>query len=239
MNTHICSTAHRASSQRGSLSRSGLSRLVGALGVLGLLAGCVAEAQRDETTVLEPTTPVTPTNQGPGVVVPPETPAEPTGQVARRISVDQLRRSIPALFGGMTWTFETRAGPVNAFDNLARTLGEPDYIQVTAENSDPSALFAKFMDDMAGDVCTKAVNRDAETQAIEDRLIAPYPDDTFRNLRFLRLKLHGIHVPDDRQDGLTDLAQLHDDVLASTSSSLAAWYAVCVAMLTAPEFLAY
>ena len=202
-----------------------------------LFVGC-SEANEGPSPSAEPTTNLDPTVVGPGTVTPNPTPTEAAGQIARRLTVDQLRRSIPALFDGITWTFDSRAGRVNAFDTLAQTLGEADYLQVTYENTEPSAMFAKFMDDMAGDVCGKAVTRD-ESAPADQRIIAPYAEDVYRNLRFLRLKLHGIYVPDASEEGLQDLAQLHNDVLAETNSITAAWYAVCVAMLTAPEFLSY
>ncbi|MEM7675217.1 MAG: hypothetical protein AAF449_04340 [Myxococcota bacterium] len=189
-----------------------------------------------ESTIDEPSQLADPRDQGPAVIDP--TSSE-IGQVARRITVDQMRQTIPMLFGGITWTLTSRGGEAPAFDVLSRTLGEPDYIEVTTQNTDPSALFAKFMDDMAGDVCNKAVTRDQQTADIEQRLVARYPEEIERNLRYLRLKLHGIYVPEDRLDGLEDLAQLYRDVVDSTQSAVGAWYAVCVAMVTAPEFLTY
>ncbi|MEO1337096.1 MAG: hypothetical protein AAFV29_15735 [Myxococcota bacterium] len=200
-----------------------------------LFTACTANSAV-EATVDEPSQPVAPSDEGPAVTDPVD---KSIGQVARRMTVDQMRRTIPMLFDGITWTLDGRNGNTSAFDTLSRTLGEPDYIEVTTPNTDPSALFAKFMDDMAGDVCTKAATRDQQTTDLERRLIARYPDDVARNLRYLRLKLHGIHVPQDSTDGLEELIQLHDDVVDSTRSAVAAWYAVCVAMVTAPEFLTY
>jgi len=173
------------------------------------------------------------------------TPADPTaggpppaalgqGKTSRRLSVGQLRRSIPQLFG-TTWT----SGTNQLFDTLARTLGEADYVQVTYDNLQPNPLFAKFMDDMAGQVCGKAVPADAMQADPAMKQVVRYPMDVDANLRFLRLKLHGILVPDGLTTGLEGLKKLHTDVKADTNSADRAWIAVCVAMVTAPEFMAY
>lgn len=178
-------------------------------------------------------TDVNPDDRGPAVLTP-----DDSGRDARRISVDQLRRSIPLLFGGETWTLPVRGEEANAFDLLSRTLGEANYIEVTDENREPSPLFAKYMDDMAGDVCAKAVARDAAAGPNDERLVM-VEENVDENLRFLRLKLHGLYVPEGSTDGIEELRALYDDILGETNDDRAAWYGVCVAMLTAPELMAY
>lgn len=161
------------------------------------------------------------------------------GRTSRRLTVEQLRKSIPLLFNSVTWEERFRGQNVNAFDALSRTLGGADYIEVTAPNTDPSPLFAKFMDDMAGNVCDTAIRADVQTTNMGDRAVIPYESEVDRNLRYLRLKLHGIFVPENSMEGITDLRQLYDDILSDTSNSNQAWGGICVAMLTAPEFMAY
>jgi hypothetical protein len=172
-----------------------------------------------------------PTDHGEVSVYPQE---EIFGKRARRLSVDNLRRSIPAMFDGITWTNPN--GTQNQFDKLSQTLGEADYLNVTQESTEPSPLFAKFMDDMAGNVCEKALRGDAEGTS---QHVIMYPDDVDANLRFLRLKFHGIYVPQDSNESLTDLRKLYDDILALNNQPAEAWYGVCIAMLTAPEMMAY
>lgn len=172
-----------------------------------------------------------PTDHGSVDVYPQE---EIFGKRARRISVDNLRQSIPQLFDGINWT--NGNGSRNQFDQLSGTLGEADYLNVTQENTEPSPLFAKFMDDMAGHVCEKAVDGDAQGAS---QHIVMYPDDVSANLRFLRLKFHGIYVPENSNESLADLRALYEDILSLTNEPKQAWYGVCVALLTAPEFLAY
>jgi hypothetical protein len=150
--------------------------------------------------------------------------------------VDNLRQSVPALFDGATWTGN---GGLSMFDALSRTLGEADYVQVTAPDLEPNPIFAKFMDDMGGQVCAKAIAADGMKSTLTTKTVMRYPDDPDANLRFLRLELHGIYVPDGSMDGLTELRQLYDQILADTTDRTQAWLGVCVAMLTAPEFMAY
>ncbi len=163
------------------------------------------------------------------------------GKAARRLTVDQLRRSIPQLFGDQDWTIRLRGEEANLFDLLSRTLGEADYVEVTESNVDPSPLFSKFMADMAAQLCHKAATADARTSNVAERRIVPFPEDPERNLRWLRLKFHGIHVPegaDPAIDGLGELRKLYADIDTEAGPS-EAWLGVCIALVTAPEFMAY
>lgn len=164
--------------------------------------------------------------------------AESEGKIARRVSVDELRRSIPEIFGGIEWTVPVNRNEAPAFDQLSRTLGEADYIQTTVPNLDATPLFFKFMDDMAGDVCQKAIARDATTPSPSDRILRREAD-VDSNLRYLRLKLHGIRVPMNSTEGLEDLRALYDEIVAESGEENDGWYGVCVAMVTSPEFMAY
>jgi len=169
-----------------------------------------------------------------------------TERSTRRVTVDQLRRSLPALFGGETWTYEGTGNGRDArtyqlLDTLSRTLGEADYNEVTTPNVDPSPLFQKFMEDLAAQLCAKGLARDADGGSDVEKLIVPYPTDVDANLRFLRLKFHGIYVSEDAEtdtDGLDDLRGLYEAIEADTGAN-DAWLGVCIAMVTAPEFLAY
>jgi hypothetical protein len=164
---------------------------------------------------------------------------ETEGKVARRLSVDELRRSIPALFDGITWTVPIGRNMQGVgFNALSRTLGEADYIQSTVNNLDPTPLFFKFMDDMAGDVCEKAIARDVMTPSPSDRIIMREAD-VDSNLRYLRLRLHGLQVANDSLDGIEDLRALYDELLTETGEANDAWFGVCVAMVTSPELIAY
>ena len=206
-----------------------------------VLAGCASEvetpaAPAPEVTHVDQWHPEGTNPRGPATLDPTHVSAA-EGKVARRMSVDQLRRSIPALLGGITWTAGRNATP--QFGALSRTLGEANYIQVNEDSLDPSPLFAKFMDDMAGDVCRKALARDAESGPNAEKLLVPSASDVDATLRFMRLKFHALHVPDGTQEGIAELRALYDTILSDTGEVGQAWLGVCVAVLTAPEMMIY
>ncbi len=180
---------------------------------------------------------VAPDNRGSGNLDPY---IEIEGKEARRLTVDQLRRSIPELFNGITWTYNSnRTGEIELLDGLARTLGEADYIEVTAPNEEPNPIFQKFMDDMAAQVCQKAIIMDQSTPAEENRVLVRYPEDPDANIRFLSLKLHSIYVPDEDTQIIAPYRELYDGIVSDTGRADDGWLGVCMAMLTAPEFMAY
>lgn len=161
----------------------------------------------------------------------------PSGRVSRRISVDQLRRSIPRLFGAQWAT----SNGESHFDRQASSLGEADFLRSNVHVTEPTAIFAKSMDDMASQVC-RQVLRDSP-----ERLLPQGPDAVDENLRHMRLMLHGVWTGDGCEETDASLRELHRSVTDACASGSTGcpegvdpgWYAVCVAMVTDPEFLAY
>lgn len=212
--------------------------LLGTTLTLACGGGAIAPLEPDPSATPTPTASPSPSpSESPHPTMPPEPAITPRG--AQRVTVAHLRRSIPRLFDGITWTNGARNNPRPMFDVLSRTLGEADYVQATVPNTAPNPIFAKFMDDMAGQVCAQAVAADAQATSVLDKTVTPYGTDTLANLRYLRLKLHGIHVPDGSSEGLEALQALHDEIIAEGGTAADAWTGVCVAMLTAPETMAY
>lgn len=166
----------------------------------------------------------------------------------QRLSVDHLRRSIPQLLG-RDW--EDGQGR-NLFDLYSSSLGEADFQANNKDVREPSPVFAKMMDDMAGKVCRETVAADMTAEA-SARRVFKYQGDIDRNLRWLRLKFHGIHVPESCQQddqSISYLKQLYERVEEACSkpdatgcpkgdAGIAGWTAVCVALITDPEFMAY
>lgn len=166
----------------------------------------------------------------------------------QRLSVDHLRRSIPQLLG-RDWTDNQGR---SLFDVYSSSLGEADFQANNQDVREPSPVFAKMMDDMAGKVCRETVEADM-TAAAGDRKIFKYQGNLDRNLRWLRLKFHGIHVPESCQQDDTSISylkQLYTRVEAACAKpdatgcpkgeeGIAGWTAVCVALITDPEFMAY
>ncbi len=165
----------------------------------------------------------------------------PPGKATRRLTIMQLENSIPRLFGGDTWTFTNQQGQTfQLFEALGPTLGEADYVRTTSHNVEPTALFSKFMDDMASDLCAKAIARDATNPPVAERLVVRYPENVDQNLRFMLLKFHNVYVPPESTADLEELRRLYEVVVADAAHSESdGWFAVCVALVTSPEFMAY
>ena len=112
---------------------------------------------------------------------------------------------------------------------------------MTESITEPSPLFQKFMDDIAAHMCSKAVAHDMSESDADSRWVVRNPADLDETLRFLRLKFHGIFVAPDAgtgSDGLGEFRQLFSDIEASAGME-AAWVGLCMAVVTAPEFMAY
>lgn len=171
----------------------------------------------------------------------------------QRLSVKQLRNSLPVVLGGETWMI----GTANGFDARAVTLGEPDYIGVVDENLEPSPLYVKFMTDMARNACNRAVVADAAQPVMASRSLQKFVGltDTVAsnksavdaNLRYLRLAFHGIKVASTDELPIAPLRVLFDDTVKAAIGTgtltqahvTEGWRTVCVALLTAPEYHLY
>lgn len=182
-----------------------------------------------------------------------------TSASPRRLSTDQLRASLPVAFGndatGAPITWKNGANPALSNAGIARSLGEPDYIDTTDEALDPSVLYAKFMDDAARNICGQGLDADATRTDPAQRALLRHVDlaDTVEsnaagvdaNLRYLKLRFHAVKVAEGDTATVTPLRELFSTVSkASTETDPKAkaregWNAVCVALVTAPEFNLY
>lgn len=256
------------------VSRVGASALLGAL----LLAGCVEEPGGGDPRV--PTVNTTDTN-----VMPFDHPmvggvgggsgtggggvggsggtgggsvAGPSSSLAQRLSVGQLRSSLPVILGtdgtgaSVTW----RVGAAVGFDTRSATLGEADYLNRVDDDLEPSPLYVKFMFDMARDSCNRVITADA-ARAPSAKVLTRYVNATDtvasakanvdRNLRSLRLAFHGVKVADTDDGGIATYRKLFDDAVKAAAGAgtpnaanvTEGWRAVCVALLTAPEYHFY
>ena len=187
------------------------------------------------------------TGGGGGAIV-----TSPHAAEAQRLTVRQLAQSLPVVLGGNTWM----VGGAQGFDARSATLGEPDYLGTVDENLEASSLYQKFMGDMARDGCTRAVNADAALAAntrVVMRLVsltdtvATNAAGVNENLRYLKLRFHGVKVSPTDTASLAGLRTVFTDAVrgaAGTATPTAAhvkegWRAVCVALLTAPEYHLY
>jgi len=176
----------------------------------------------------------------------------PRSADAQRLTVRQLAQSLPVVLGGNTWM----VGSTNGFNARSATLGEADYLGTVDENLEASTLYQKFMGDMARDGCTRAANADAALAAntrVLMRLVALNDTVTSNaagvdaNLRYLKLRFHGVKVAATDTTTIAGLRTVFSDAVrgaAGTGTPTAAhvkegWRAVCVALLTAPEYHLY
>lgn len=175
-------------------------------------------------------------------------PAQDWGRDWRRMDLDQLKASIERVSGGVSWSSPTGRDNIDMFDDLASTLGKPDYLQATREDLEPSLLFQKFLKDAANAVCLGIIEEDGRRNQSERQFVTELAwDDTWEgnpegvkaNLARLILRFHGRLITADTQE-IEEWAWLFRSVSHVTDGNLAkSWNAVCVALMTHPDFYTY
>lgn len=160
----------------------------------------------------------------------------------RRLDLDQLSAAIRRATGGIGWD---EGGDGDHFEALAATLGKPDYLEITQEDLSPSALFHKFLDDAARDVCARLVEAElagaAATLMVEAAATDIWdeaPEAVEANLRRLLLRYHGKAL-DQGAPELAPWRWLFQTVGHGSEEPTTAWRAVCVALITHPDFYSY
>lgn len=166
---------------------------------------------------------------------------EPETKRLVRLTADQFFRSLEVTTG-QTWS---RA------DQYQSTLGKPDFTQSTQEAREISVSFVKLAGDAAREVCGEAVDADLQMGSGEDRVILkhldgldPEDDSVLENLRYLVLRFHGTYLTDDLDSRLDPwVSILRTDLPADPGEREAQardrWKAVCVGLVTHPDFLTY
>ncbi len=183
----------------------------------------------------------------PGVVRPPPTPPEAAERSRRRMDLDQLDTAIRQVSGGIGWTELRGQTEVNLFQDLAATLGKPDFIGRTEEDLLPSAMFEKFLSDAARSVCTALIAQDpGRERAARTFFLAAESEDTISknpaavedNLRALLLRFHARKLPagSPELDPWTWLMKSAEHAHVTPSNT---WRAVCVALVVHPDFYTY
>jgi len=170
---------------------------------------------------------------------------------AGRMQIAQLRRSIEVVTGGLTWEEDFGNGPVRMLDALGPTMGEPDYLLVTEENLEPSLIVAKFMQDASQRICTKWVAAETGKPAAERTLVrhggafdSREADLIKTALRTLQLRFFARFVSEGAA-GEAALAPLYELFETAASTSVPGrevrdgWLAVCIALMSDPEFVVY
>ncbi len=172
-----------------------------------------------------------------------------TSRNLRRMSVAQLQAAIRVATGGLTWH---DAQGRDQLDRLAPTLGVPNYIDTTHEDLDASLVFQKFLGDGVRAVCDEAIQDDLDMHP-DDRIMIRHVDPTLtweaadeagrqaidRNLRAMKLRITGHNVDLDDPEGLSRLRWLFRSASHATGSPAKGWRAVCVGLMSSPEFYLY
>ncbi len=174
----------------------------------------------------------------------PEPPEEPY-RSRKRMDVDQLDAAMQVVAGGILWSDD--GDEDSDFQELAATLGVPDYAIVTQEVLDPSALFQKFLSDAARSVCGDVLEAELSGLLIQPVLFVHVnPTDTLEtaleqvnaNIQDMLLRFHGRHVEID-SPALAQWRWLFHTVSQLEQDPALGWRAVCVALFTHPEFFTY
>jgi hypothetical protein len=160
------------------------------------------------------------------------------GRRTRRLSVEQLRASLPAVFDGETWRFPVvgadggvvplpDGGELSVFpiDFVAPVLGEADYLTEFRESQDVTPTFLKLLDNAASNVCVRVVSKDLLEPVPARRVFVRFlpgatasaaeRDQALRDtLRFVRLKYHAVYVPPNDTQAIADLEAVYRTMLA-------------------------
>lgn len=210
---------------------------------LAMLSGCSSSDARDTSVESKGTVPAVD-----GTPIP--------GGGVRRMTVDEVAASVPVVAGkdenGNTITWTVKKGS-NTYDGYAdqgygAALGRPDYVVTTAENAEPSPLYAKFARDMALDVCGKMMKADLARAATEPTTLwrKTKVDGTAtaatnqENLQYLILRFLGLRVATD-DPMLVALESVRAEAVANPKDAngnveAQGWHAVCVALFQDPAF---
>tara|TARA_B100001093_G_scaffold385297_1_gene371139 strand:+ start:365 stop:835 length:471 start_codon:yes stop_codon:yes gene_type:complete len=156
------------------------------------------------------------------------------------MNLDQLESAFLRVSNDLNWTERANGVDVSLFQTLSATLGKPDFIQVTTEALDPTALFQKFLDDAARQVCQKMVARDSERNEANPSLLLDRLADTTidAHLSNLVLRFHNRQLDEDSND-LAQWRWFVDSLRHVAESDEQIWHAVCVALFTHPDFYTY
>ena len=172
-----------------------------------------------------------------------------SARTLRRMSVKQLRRAIATVTGGGAWRDSRGRDQLTI---LEQTLGVPTYIDTTSEDLEASLVFQKFLGDGTRAVCDETLRNYVE-MASDDRIFLRYVEPSWdwesatperraaidRNLSYLKLRITG-HGPDaSQEDPLERERWLFRSVTHATGDPGKGWRAVCVGLMSSPEFYLY
>lgn len=165
---------------------------------------------------------------------------EPVGRSMRRMTAAQFHRSLVTVTGQ----------PWPLFDEYAAAMGQADFAEITDEGRELSVTFDKFVHDAALHSCAAAIAADGDgsdsgTTGTVMRWVTVSERDLVkirRNLDYLMLRFLGQEMDDEDSRVEPWMALLTaepgegelDDALMRER-----WTAVCIGLVTHPDFLTY
>lgn len=182
----------------------------------------------------------------------PLTPApEPRARGRARLDIDQIDMAFQVALSGITWTRRVGNTDVNQFKALSETLGVPDFLDTTVEDLGATTLFAKFLGDAARKACADRTAADrtlAETGGVARPVLAgevpltatlaTHEDLVERQIAALLLRFHGQTITPDAPE-FAPWRWLFESTTQLTGDPAVAWRALCVALITHPDFYTY
>jgi hypothetical protein len=168
----------------------------------------------------------------------------------RRMTVQQLDRAIRDATGGIGWD-DADDGYGSSFNQLAPTLGVPDYFSRVQLDLTPGMTFQKFLNDGANVVCSTLINHEQQLPP-EERVFFVHIDPgtnpvndstkTDANIKMLLLRFHGKSYALDGSQ-IAPWRDLVNTIAANAGpwwgDWLEAWVGMCVALLKHPDFYSY
>lgn len=169
---------------------------------------------------------------------PPEMDAAAAPRDLRRLDVDQLDAAILRTTG-RRWLDATGKSQFEAF---AATLGKPNFYSTVTEDLSVSLLFEKFLGDAARATCDSAVTANEpglfKYAARDTAWSASTQPAIEANIRYLVLRFHGNSLRPESPE-LEPWKWLYQSTAFRTGQPKLAWRALCVALVTHPDFVAY
>ena len=164
------------------------------------------------------------------------------------MDADQLNASIRSVTGGIGWDVVENGRMVDKLDALAASLGKPDYIQNTSEDLSPNLAFTKFLGDAARAVCTQLAEKEGGLGASEENHLFVHldantspeaePGAADKNLQTLVRNFHGRRLGTESAE-LERWRFLLKSAYKTSGTAPGAWTAVCVGLITHPDFYLY
>lgn len=188
---------------------------------------------------LEPV--VSPHGDTPSALPDPELQNGRVGRSPRRITVNQLGRSIEVAVGR----------PWSQLDTLAASMGRADYALVNIESTEANLVFAKFLEDGAREVCMNQATAELKLTSPADRVLTRTIPGALGDLRklsdaqvrellvYLSTRFWGSPLEGEeltRWVGFFTQAAARAETISKRDQALAV---VCIGLMTDSRFLTY